>query len=80
MCNCIKEIEEKTVGGKIGDSVVQEATLLQTGFALMFSNGSYQPGPKKTHTECEMKVEGRRKCVIMNISHYYCPFCGVKIQ
>lgn len=84
MCNCIKDIEEKSFkavsGQKDGD--FKKGYLLPVSFPIIknkFLN-------RRTHSEYEFTFSprkkdgtiGKPKRQTVNIMHQYCPFCGKK--
>lgn len=71
-CDCIQRIEQKFKGHEYGkNQIVEKATITSASFML--------PDFKLyTNSTIEFVFEtGKKKKT--NLTHNYCPFCGVKI-
>jgi hypothetical protein len=82
-CNCIKENEirvkeqlaEKNEDYR--DMIITEANFQNVSF--MFNGGVETYSPMKIeYDQKNYKGEMKHKKKIINMSHGYCPFCGIK--
>lgn len=86
MCNCIKEIEEKTfqVIQYQNDGEFTKGNINPSSFPIV--NNQFKN--RQTHSEYEFTFApkkkdgsiGKSKKKTVNIMHSYCPFCGEKYQ
>jgi hypothetical protein len=83
MCKCIAEIEEDA-HGKIKEFIakkkatVKELKLTGLCFPLIrMADGSTKLG-YCTSSKLEVKTNEKKRPIIVDIMHTFCPFCGVK--
>jgi len=78
-CDCIAEVEKK-----LNDHLVEQKKLkkkilsVRLQEVLMRSSGLELKS--NTYTTLLISLEGQKKKATMNISHSFCPFCGVAIE
>ena len=78
MCNCVKEIEEKTFEKYQKKNPFRRPVkrVELKGVAFLFGENVKM----KTVNELEIELEGQKRTKSVSVVHSFCPFCGEKFE
>jgi phosphopentomutase len=74
-CNCIEENQKAMVGLKVRQGEIIKSELNNQG--IIFDNGK---AIAVTSSDFDVKIAGKKKSIIKQLIHNFCPFCGKKID
>lgn len=78
-CDCIAEIEEKLKAHLVAQKKFKKP-IQSVKLSEVLMRMHELTLKTSTYTTLLISLEGQKKKATMNISHSFCPFCGVKID
>ena len=80
MCECVKELEKKTLDYLRGEGRSFKKPVVKTRLKDVSFPVIKNTLVMRTSSDLEIELEGQKKKPTKAIIHSFCPFCGVKYE